>query len=118
MALSYRVNQGKRCIFVTLSGEITESEMVIARKKLTSYPGFDTSFSRLIRESGVEAACMGHDFIRSIAHHDRRTITGKTALVGDSDLMYGVFKVYAAYADGLDCRVFRNRREAMLWLGL
>ena len=118
MPLSYRINQGKRCIFVTLSGEITESEMATARKKLTAYPGFDYSFSRLIRESGVETARMGHDFIRSIAYHDRRTITGRTALVGDSDLMYGVFRVYAAYADGLDCRVFRDRREAMLWLGL
>jgi hypothetical protein len=118
MPLSYRINQGKRCIFVTLSGEITESEMATARKKLTSYPGFDNSFSRLIRESGVETARVGHDFIRSLAYHDRRTITGRTALVGDSDLMYGVFRVYAAYADGLDCRVFRDRREAMLWLGL
>ena len=118
MPLSYRINQAKRCIFVTLSGEITESEMAFARERLKSYSGFDSSFSRLIRESRVETARVGHDFIRSIAHHDRRTITGRTALVGDSDLMYGVFKVYAAYADGIDCRVFRNRREAMLWLGL
>jgi hypothetical protein len=74
--------------------------------------------------TGIRDTDVGSATLRRVAHiyseTDRRPEDSRVAIVAPADLYYGLSRMYEAFREPsrLVIRVFRDLREARVWLGL
>jgi len=120
MAISYHIDVGQQCVFVKLDGETNEWDIGIALQQLWQDSRLDPSFSRFIDGTGAIPTPDTGDFIKAVADDTRRKTKpiGKIAFVATSEKVYNSFHTYRAYAQREQCQIFRDKFEALSWLGV
>ena len=120
MAISYNIDVGQQCVFVKLDGETNEWDIGIALQQLWQDSRLDPSFSRFVDGTGAIPTSNPGNFIKAVADDTRRRTKpiGKIAFVASSELVYIHFRMYEARAQREQCQIFRDKFEALSWLGV
>ncbi len=108
------------CIIARADGLATEADTEASIASILANPAYHPQLPLLIdvqtapgNAGGRELAAMGKKFSGSAKGHFSRV-----AILVASDLVFGLSRTFAAYADsgGLEIRVYRTTEEAMSWL--
>jgi hypothetical protein len=124
MPIEHRYDPALRTLFIELSGEVSETELVDAARKLASDPAIPAGHRELVNLSGVHNTDVTAATLRRVAHiyseADQRPEDSRVAIVAPGDLFYGLSRMYEAFRESsaLEIRVFRDLPEARTWLGL
>jgi hypothetical protein len=95
-------------------------ELIFALRSV--YQELDVNRPLLLLWQGVEEAGLmdaaGIQRLRNFMEAERPSVSGRTALVAESDVNFGMARVAHAYSDGVipNMRPFRDRDEAIAWL--
>ena len=120
MGISYQIDVGQQCVFVKLDGKTNEWDIGIALQQLWQDSRLDPSFSRFVDGTGAIPAPYTGNFIKAVADDTRRKTKpiGKIAFVASSELVYNNFRLYEAHAQREQCQIFRDKFDALRWLGV
>lgn len=124
MPLRHRFDADRNALFLELRGEVTDEDLLRYVEEATRRPGEPTGHVELVDLRGVDVTRVEGRTLRRIAHQfgqsEKAPQRVRVALVADSDVSYGLARMYQAFrADSpLDLRVFRDMGEARAWLGL
>ncbi len=118
MAITYRIDKTAKLIRARVFGEISFDDFRTTLREMLEDPDFDPSFGRLwdIREARL---ILSGDDVRGLAQVVRKFVGGRrSAVVAQSDLAYGLARMYSALVEeaGIDVQAFRDMDEAMTWL--
>jgi len=116
MPVSHHIDTQSECIYVTIEGPVTDHDLIEGQQLMFRDPLFDGRYCRLIDTSAVTSFQAGAETVRRIARAAVERGVRKVAIVAVSDLVYAMFRMYEAYAAEAECRVFRDRDEALAWL--
>jgi len=114
-------DRDRRVVYTTVTGEITAKEIFADIKRLSTDPSFDPGMAGFVdmRKATAHLAANEIQRIAYIVKTNPR-IAGPTrrALLVSTDLLYGIYRMFEAYAAGgpTDYRVFRNEQEAREWI--
>ena len=100
-----------------LTGRVGFDQMVMhlhARERtgLLGQPQLVDARGATIELSGAEARALA----ARVRERGRDTPVGPTAVVADSDFMYGLARMYGGFADSGQFAVFRSMEEAEEWI--
>jgi hypothetical protein len=115
---SYHVSSVTSCIVIRLEGSVTDAELIAEQRRMFSDPLFRGNYPRLVDATDVTEFAVSGDTVRILAKEAVERGLRKAALVSkDADWIYGLMRMYQAYADPpADVAVFRNMQEALVWL--
>jgi hypothetical protein len=116
MSVSCRIDAASETIFGELHGAVTDKALLDAVQKLYSHPKYCPEYARLVDATRANLASVTGEALRLIAARTSGGRVGRTALVADKDAVYGVLRMFQAYSERVECRVFRQRSEALAWL--
>jgi hypothetical protein len=118
MAMSYRIDGRQRCVFVKLYDTLDDWSLAGKALELLEDARFNSEFARLVDATEVKEATIGSGVLEAIAEDFRRKSSGKVALLGTTDTVLQLLSRYQDALKGIDCRVFRDKQEALGWLGV
>jgi hypothetical protein len=115
MPASYQINSVIACIVVTLEGRVTDSDLIDEQRRMFSDPLFHGDYSRLVDASDVTEFAVSADTVRAVAKAAVERGLRKAALISnDTNMMYGLMRMYEACADPpAEVTVYHNRQEAL-----
>jgi hypothetical protein len=109
---------------VRLFGQTSVDEQRQCLSDIVNHPDWSPDFDVLVDVRELAAPGFGYPQVRAIAQYARRLNerlgTGRHALVGDTDLLYGYCRMgeQLCFACPRELTVFRDMSEAELWLGI
>ncbi len=121
MGITYHIDPKQRMVFVEAAGTVGCSEVRQFLEKLVGDPGFSPHYSGLVDASQVNAYTVTPTETRWLARCCPRCANGtKWALVAANGLVFGMFRMFVAYAfrSADHVSVFLNAARARAWLGL
>jgi hypothetical protein len=118
MAMSYRIDTKQRCVFVKLYETLDDWSLAGGALEVLENAQFDGEFSRLVDAAELKAANISLALLEAVAEDFRRKTSGKVALVAAADDVFQLLSLYRDALRGIDCRVFRDKQQAMRWLGV
>ncbi|HEU5079526.1 MAG TPA: hypothetical protein VFT72_09940 [Opitutaceae bacterium] len=121
MPCSYEIDSARGLVLVRLAGKFTYADVSALSETLKNDPRFDPSFSELVDVTESESAGMPVDRLRELAQHSIYSPQSRRAVLVKRELNFGLARVYGAYLEingAAGVNVFRDRDEAMRWLGL
>ncbi|HXF10807.1 MAG TPA: STAS/SEC14 domain-containing protein [Desulfuromonadaceae bacterium] len=121
MDVTRTLDPEKKILYTTITGQITLAEIRADMMRLTVVPGYSPEMPGLVDMRGATAG-LTSDELRQIAEtikaNPEVASGARRALLVSSDLMYGLYRMFAAYmSDGPnEYRVFRDEKQALEWL--
>ena len=103
----------------TASGFVTLDEALAFREQLLHDPDFDPTYSQLADLNAITGTDMTADQVRMVAEATIFLPGVRRALVGQSDLIFGLarmFEIVRSLRGEENIRVFHTRAEALTWL--
>ncbi|HEY1719280.1 MAG TPA: hypothetical protein VGH42_13435 [Verrucomicrobiae bacterium] len=122
MHITRSIDADKRIAIATVTGEITVAEVRADMARLAAEPGYAPDMPGIVDMRGATAG-LTSDELRQIADvikNSPKAVNGaRRALLVSTDLMYGLYRMFAAFAsDGTtEFRVFRDEKLARAWIG-
>ena len=120
MPVDHTIDAEQGIVFTSLSGNVTFAEFSLHLNALAA----ETSFRPDMRELLISHDAATDEFdISQIMSFKQSHVWGENArraLVADSELAYGLFRMFQITADGAhgEIRLFRDIAAARLWRGL
>lgn len=121
MPVSHLVDIARGCVLTTLEGTVTTEELVENSLAMARNDEIGHCRVELVDLTGVVGETVDSAVLREIAGNLKRAVhIERMAVLASRELDYGLARMFQAYAsDGpVDVRVFRDRDEALTWLGL
>lgn len=126
MTVDIRVDANSRLRISTLSGTVTDAELLEVYQALLDDPAYDPTLHDLVDTCGVVRVAATPDGIRRVAQlvarMDERYGPTRLALVAPGGPAYVMAQLYTFYRDAqnspVEHRVFRSLKEARAWLGV
>ena len=120
MPTGFDIDVARRLVLCRCWGVLTSGELVAHYRALRADPDFDPEFSQLADLRDVTAFEVDARAISSEALLETFAHTARRALIAQSDVGFGLSRMYASYADSAsqNVQVFRTQRDAEEWLGL
>jgi len=117
MPVRFEIDAEQRRIYTTWEGAVTLKENQDFIRALSEHPDFDPTFDQLSDARAVTAA-VPSDRLADLARSQVFAAGSRRAILVESDLVFGVSRMYQAYAGqgGPEVRVFRDPDEANVWL--
>ncbi len=122
MPLVFVIDRERDVVWTRARGEVCEDDLVGHAAALAAEPtrpqrelvDFSDRSELTVSTSSVRAT---GEFLRA---HDVSLPGSKVAMVAGSEAVFGMLRLYQAHreADGVAIRVFRDRGEALAWLGV
>ena len=118
MPIEHRYDPALRTLFVELTGEVSETELVDAARKLSADPSIPPGGRELVDLSGVRDTDVTSAVLRRVAQiyseRDQQPEDSRVAIVAPGDLYYGLSRMYEAFrrSSPVEIRVFRELGEA------
>ena len=115
------IDTEKQIVHTTITGKITIAGIRAEMTKLPTLPGFNPDMPGLIDLRQATVALTGDD-IRQIADaikaHPKTYSGARRALLVNSDLMFGLYRMFATFASDSEAeyRIFRDEKQAHDWL--
>ena len=120
MPLRYTILKPHHVLYVRWQGDITPSEVFRQRSVARDDPNFEPSLAELVDLRGGRLSCLSAYELRNLSASTIYAAGVRRALVTDSDLEFGVSRMYGMFVErhGHDVRVFRSIEKACEWLGV
>jgi hypothetical protein len=124
MPVEHRYDAALRTLFVTFTGEVSETELLDTARKLSADPSIPPGRRELVDLSRIENSDVTSAALRRVAHiyseTDKQPEDSQVAIVAPGDLYYGLSRMYEAFrrSSPVEIRVFRELAEARSWLGI
>jgi hypothetical protein len=120
MPTGFDIDVTRRLVLCRCWGVLTSTEIVAHYRALRAHPEFDREFSQLADLRDVTAFEVDYRAISSEALLETFAHTARRALIAESDVGFGLSRMYASYADSAsqNVQVFRTQHDAEEWLGL
>jgi hypothetical protein len=121
MEITRHIDTDKRIMYATVTGEITLDDVRADIERLVTQPVYPPGIPGLIDMRNATSQLRA-DEIQRLAYmvKSHGDVVGRTrrALLVSNDLLYGMYRMFAAYvADGpTEYRVFRDEDEARRWI--
>jgi len=121
MDVTRTLDPEKKILYTTITGQITLAEVRADMIRLITVPGYDPGMPGIVDMRGATAG-LTSDELRQIAETVKSSpkvvSAARRALLVGSDLMYGLYSMFAAFAsDGTtEYQVFRDEKKALAWL--
>ncbi len=116
MPVHHIVEPQLRLVLINLIGIVTNNDLIECPAKLMSNPLFEGNFDRLVDASDAIKFDVTQDVVRAAAKTAVEGGMKRAALVGTSDCIYGLMRMYQSYAFGAEVSVFRALGDAYHWL--
>ena len=122
MPTRYHYDPATRIVWIEITGELRESELVDLAEKLASDESFAPGHSELVDLRGLVHTDVTPTVLRQVAgifaRTDRHPELTRVAMCAPLDLAFGLSRMYEAYREssGVKLRVFRTLEEAERWL--
>jgi hypothetical protein len=114
----------RNLLIVTLDGPLQDEDLLKYARRVTESSDIPAGHDELIDLRTAEEPQVSSHTLRRVAdmfaRTDRTPDRTRVALVAESDVAYGLSRMYQAFRSEspLDLRVFRQMAEARVWLGL
>jgi hypothetical protein len=121
MPVSHRVDLSRGCVMTTFEGTVTTSEILANADVMSRNEEVDHCHVELVDLTAVVGDEVDTSVIREVAANLKHAIHIKRmAVLASSELQYGLARMFQAYAGDapVEVSVFRERGEALSWLGL
>jgi hypothetical protein len=124
MPIEHRYDPALRTLFVDVSGEVSETELVDTARKLAGDSSIPPGRRELVDLSRIENSDVTSATLRLVAHiyaeSDQQPEDSRVAIVAPGDLYYGLSRMYEAFrrSSPVEIRVFRELGEARAFLGI
>ena len=122
MAMTYEIDEERSLVRTTVSGRLTDADLLAHKHALLADPGFRVGMNELSDIRRVEEFEVTPEGITAAALFDSKNKadvgTHRLALVASADLVFGMARMYGMKTDGNTggVGVFRNEEEAVVWL--
>ena len=126
MPITYQIDHDQRLVTATPHGVLTDGDIFGYQQKVWSQPEV-RGYDELIDMTGVTEiefiSTRRVAFLADLsASMDPPALSSKLAIIATSDLHFGLGRMYETYRETSkqstkSVRVFRNRIEALQWLG-
>lgn len=119
MPAEYKIDKERRLVTSTMTGVLTQEEVLEQIQQLLTDPQIDSTFSHLVDCRQVSELKCSAEEVRRIAETDIFSLESRRAFVVIDDLMYGLARMYEIHRElrgETGIRVFRDIDEAMDWI--
>ncbi len=119
MPAFYKIDKERKLVMTTYSGVLTLAEALGHQEKLPKDPDFDPSFSQLFDVTHVTDVQLTAEDVRRLARTSVFSPDSRRAIVVDSDLKFGLARMFEVLRDTMGekgIRVFRNLEDALDWI--
>jgi len=123
MAITYEIDEERSIVMTTVTGRLTDAELMAHKEALLADPRFSAGMKELSDIRGIEDLDVTPQGIMAAASFDSQNnaelATHRLGLLVPTDLVFGMARMYEMRTEGNTggVKVFRNEEEAMLWLG-
>jgi hypothetical protein len=120
MGMSYTIDAVRALVVTRVWDTFSNDDLRDGISHLMADPRFDPCYRSLVDMREVTAITAAAPVLAQVARTPLFAVEARRAIVAESDLAFGVARMYATYADaeGASIRVFREMSEAESWLGL
>jgi len=122
MPLSYEIDQDRRLVFTAAWDTVTGAEALELQRQLRSNPRFNPDFFQLLDLARVTSVSIDRQTMTEIAvRHSFSAKSRRAFVVGSNKFVYGMARMFIALSrvtGNEEMRVFKNRDEALQWLGV
>jgi hypothetical protein len=123
---TWHIDVARRLATLEARGRVDVADMADAAMAMLGDPAFVPGTAQLVDLSGVEASDGSWRALASLAERGKDTEPaarlegGRLAIVAPSDLAFGLARMYTVAAEPLplEARAFRDRHDALAWLGV
>ncbi len=117
MPATYRFDDERRLIVITLSGRITGDDLDAFSERLRRDAAYDPSWPALVDASTLNPAGLSTQALRARAAVPRSN-PAQVAVVAPADVVFGLARMFQMMSEGRGnhIEVFRGADEAMAWL--
>jgi len=119
MPAFYKIDKERKLVMTTHSGVLTIADALGHQEKLPKDPDFDPSFSQLFDVTHVTDVQLTAEDVRRLARTSVFSPDSRRAIVVDSDLKFGLARMFEVLRDTMGekgIRVFRNLEDALDWI--
>jgi hypothetical protein len=119
MPISYEIKRESRLVVCTGYGVVTADEVLQFHDQIVKDADFDSSFSELVDATAITGTDVTPSGMRALADSSPYSPDSRRALVSDSPLGFGMWRVYQTVRTlrgDKNIRVFRSRTDALAWL--
>lgn len=127
MPIAYQIDHDQRLVFATPHGVLIDADIFKYQQEVWSRPDV-RGYNELIDMAGVTEiefiSTKRVAFLADLsASMDAPALVSKLAIIATTDLHFGLARMYETYRETAKqgtkaVRVFRNREEALQWLGV
>ena len=120
MPSAYTIDQTRSIVLSRGWGVITEHELLAHARALAADPRFEPHFCQLADLRDVTSVQVTSATIRQLVHLSPFGAGARRALVGSTDIVYGMARMFQIMRDESpdDIQVFRDLDAALEWLGI
>ena len=120
MPVTYAIDAGRRLVLTYVTGTVAVGEMFAYQDRLRGDPAFSPDFTNLMDFSGTTPFTATAEEIRELAMRSPYGPGARRAMVVDTNLHFGFARMVQVFAEsrGVTIEVFRDRAEALAWLGV
>jgi hypothetical protein len=124
MPIDYSHDLERNLLLIRMFGELSDDDLVSYAENAVADELIDAGTNDFIDLSDVTATTASADGVRQLneilARGGRMRNAGKMAIVGPSDITYGMARMFQAYRDDtpIVVQVFRTSDEGRAWIGL
>ena len=121
MPVTYQINRKTGFIETRCTGEVTLDEVLSHFQQLEVEPSLPKRLDVLLDLAEMTSLPESDELLevtRAVARLKTRVEWGACAIVANRDALFGMIRVFEAFAEGLFARthVFRKRADAKHWL--
>jgi hypothetical protein len=119
MPISYEIKRESRLVVCTGFGVVTADEVLQVHDQIVKDEDFEPSFSELVDATAITSTTVTPSSMRMLAESSPFSPDSRRALVADSPLGFGLWRVYQTVRSlrgDKNIRVFRSRTDALAWL--
>lgn len=120
MPATYRIDSDRGVVITTLQGRVTDRDLADHQRQVRADPAFHPGLDQLVDGRAITEVRVTSGGVRAVAVSDYFAEGTRRALVMDSDVAYGMARMFEMLrASGPEeVRVFRTIGEAQVWLAL
>ncbi len=124
MPITYRIDLELGAVFTTITGVLTDEEMIRHKEQLVKDPDFRPDLKQLSDVRGIESLDVTPEGVRHFAvmdkEHASRLGEHRLAIVASEDAVFGTARMYQMFTEQNveHVQVFRDMETAREWLGL
>ncbi|MBM2838107.1 MAG: hypothetical protein HW415_732 [Deltaproteobacteria bacterium] len=124
MPINYRIDLRQNMIWTTVTGILTDGELLEHKQKIVRDPDFRPGMRELSDVRNVEQIDITSEGVQRFVAQDADDVlllrNHRIAIVAQEDVVFGMARMYAMMTEKYlgDVMVFRDMEDAIAWLGI